>query len=43
MYSEIAREEDDKATERYQKDADAALIFVSKSVRFYVAAIARIN
>ena len=29
MYSKIAEEEDDKVTDRWQKDADGILIFVS--------------
>ena len=28
MYSKMAKEEDDKTTERWQKDADGILIFV---------------
>lgn len=32
MYSEMAQEEDNKMTERWQKDADGILIFVSPRV-----------
>jgi hypothetical protein len=32
MYSKIAKEEDDQLAERWQKDADGILIFVSPCV-----------
>jgi len=32
LYSEIATEEDDKKIDRWQKDADGILIFVSHGV-----------
>ncbi|KAF8471359.1 hypothetical protein DFH94DRAFT_200560 [Russula ochroleuca] len=35
MYSKFAEEEDNKMTERWQKDADVILIFVSPCVRIY--------
>jgi hypothetical protein len=35
MYSKIAEEEDNKMTERWQKDADGILIFVSPRVCIY--------
>jgi hypothetical protein len=41
MYSEIAEEEDDQMAKRWQKDADALLIFVSRSLQIY--AVAHIN
>ena len=34
MYSKIAEEEDNKVAERWQKDADGLLIFVSPHVIF---------
>ena len=37
LYSKIAEEEDKMKTERYQKDADATLIFVSPHVNFSFA------
>ncbi len=37
LYSKIAEEEDKLKTERYQKDADAILIFVSPHVNFSFA------
>ena len=33
MYSNIVEEEDNKMTERWQKDADGILIFVSSHIR----------
>jgi len=35
MYSEIAEEEDEEMAKRWQKDADALLIFVSLHSQFY--------
>jgi len=37
MYSEMAQEEDNKMTERWQKDADGILIFVSPRVVIHTA------
>jgi hypothetical protein len=38
MYCKIAEEEDNKMIERYQKEADGILIFVSPHVTFREAA-----
>jgi hypothetical protein len=38
MYSKIAEEEDDKMAERWQKDADGLLIFVSRRIRTHTPA-----
>jgi hypothetical protein len=35
MYSKIAEKDDNTMAERWQKDADGILIFVSPQVRFY--------
>jgi hypothetical protein len=35
MYSKIAKEEDNQVAERWQKDADGILIFVSHCVNFH--------
>ena len=35
MYSNIVEEEDNKMTERWQKDADGILIFVSSHIRIH--------
>jgi hypothetical protein len=37
MYSKAAEEEDNKMVERWQKDADAILIFVSPRVPFILS------
>jgi hypothetical protein len=36
IYSKAAEEEDNKMVERWQKDADGILIFVSSSVRIHI-------
>jgi len=36
MYSKIAEEEDDRMMERYQKEADGILIFVSPRVNVHL-------
>ena len=36
MYSKIAEEKDNRMVERWQKDADGILIFVSARVRIHV-------
>jgi hypothetical protein len=38
MYSNVAEEEDNKKIERYQKEAEAFLIFVSHILSFQIAA-----
>ena len=38
MYSKIAEQDDNTMAERWQKDADGILIFVSPRVRFYATA-----
>jgi hypothetical protein len=38
MYSKMAEEDDNKMAERWQKDADSVLIFVSSAVGFDVDA-----
>jgi len=38
MYSNVAEEEDNKKIERYQKEAEAFLIFVSHLRSFQIAA-----
>jgi hypothetical protein len=38
MYCKVAEEEDNKMIERYQKEADGILIFVSPDISFHVAA-----
>jgi hypothetical protein len=38
MYSNVAEEEDNKKIERYQKEAEAFLIFVSHLRNFQIAA-----
>ena len=38
MYSKLAGEEDDEMVDRWQKDADGILIFVSPSVDFHTNA-----
>jgi hypothetical protein len=38
MYSKMAEEDDNKMAERWQKDADSVLIFVSSAVGFDVNA-----
>jgi hypothetical protein len=35
MYVKLAEEEDNKMAERWQKDADGILIFVSFHISFY--------
>ena len=37
LYSEIAEKEDEKKTDRWQKDADAILIFVSDLLAVLIA------
>jgi hypothetical protein len=37
LYSEIATEEDDKKIDRWQKDADGLLIFVSHGCQYFTA------
>jgi hypothetical protein len=37
IYSKAAEEEDNKMAERWQKDADGILIFVSPRIAVYVA------
>jgi hypothetical protein len=37
LYSKIAEEEDNKMTDRWQKDADGILIFVSHRVAILIA------
>jgi hypothetical protein len=36
IYSKVAEEEDDKMVERWQKDADGILIFVSPCVGIHI-------
>jgi len=36
LYSKIAEEEDNKMTDRWQKDADGILIFVSDHVAIFI-------
>ena len=38
MYVKMAEEEDNKMTERWQKDADGILIFVSPYIIFHTTA-----
>jgi hypothetical protein len=37
IYSRVAKEEDDKMAERWQKDADGILIFVSHQVAIHAS------
>jgi hypothetical protein len=43
MYREIAGEEDDKMAERWQKDADGILIFVSSHLTFDITSHIKSN
>jgi hypothetical protein len=36
LYSDAAEDEDNKVVERWQKDADGILIFVSLAVRIHI-------
>jgi hypothetical protein len=37
MYIKMTEEEDNKMADRWQKDADAILIFVSTHINFHIA------
>jgi hypothetical protein len=39
MYNKMTEEEDNKMTDRWQKDADGILIFVSPNTSFHIASL----